>query len=460
LLKTNAVYTWAQSGGPLVNGAGELVGINVPVENAAGSLEGYAVPSHVILAHFQDVVQFKQRPAQQRPSPRTGPTARAPMDRLDAPEAAPPGAPRSVAWWMRARSQVAGPDAAGPLESRPLGNRPLGNRSLGSNAAWGGGPPPQAITRGVLGGGPVGLADPEHTSGLRIGRFLLQDILGLFLLAVVVGLTGGMMTMGGGILQVAGMMVFFGYGMYLIRPVAYLTNVFVYGASALRNNRAGLVMWDNVKALVPWAIVGVLAGYFVGNAIGDRVVYYLLGIFALLMAAKGLHEIFADDAEHVLAREGRHPSPSPQPRDPYDELLDAEPQRAEASTAKHLGRSAMLGTPMGLVSGVLGISGGVLEVPLQRYLGGINLRNAIANSSVLVFWASLTGAILAFAHGISSGQFDYEAPIALALVMVPGAFIGGMAGARLMRVLPTIALKTIYTLIMLAIAGKILLGGV
>ena len=119
----------------------------------------------------------------------------------------------------------------------------------------------------------------------------------------------------------------------------------------------------------------------------------------------------------------------------------------------------MLGTPMGLVSGVLGISGGVLEVPLQRYLGGINLRNAIANSSVLVFWASLTGAILAFAHGISSGQFDYEAPIALALVMVPGAFLGGMVGARLMRVLPTIALKTIYTLIMLAIAGRILLGG-
>ena len=444
LMATDAVYTWEQNGGPLTNVAGELVGMNVALANPSGRIEGYAVPAQVILSHFLDVVNFEM--AQSAKTGVTGGTAapeqalprQAPPRQAEsrmAPQGERPGLSRSAAWWAKARARV-GKDNRGPL---------------GVNVALGAVPPsPLGATAATL--------DEEHLPGLRIGGYLIEDALGLALLALVAGMTGGMMTMGGGVLQVAGMMVFFGYGMYLIRPVAYLTNIFVYGAAAVRNNRSGLVMWENVRALVPWAVAGVLVGYFIGNFITDGAVATLLGIFALLMGAKALHEIFADDAEEILRRVATEPlGEIPAKGDILDDLLASRGEDGGRAMTNKMVKDAALGLPMGLVSGILGISGGLVEVPLQRYFGGVALRNAIANSSVLVFWASVSGALVAFTHGISSGLIEWSAPIALALIMVPGAYVGGILGARLMTVLPVLALNWFYAVIMLAVAAKMLL---
>ncbi|KAF0191445.1 MAG: trypsin-like serine protease [Gammaproteobacteria bacterium] len=464
LLGTNAIYTWEQSGGPLVNGRGELVGISIAVTRPNGTVEGFAVPSHVIMAHFQDVLKFKLGKGTVTPARAPGPQAagtgasNAPSVVQVAGMVSPAGSGGmtggSAAWWAKAQAQVSG--SSGPL---------LGMNIAGNNV----GVPPMA---GAMGGNPAaaammldpgisaGILDPEHLLGPRIGGHPLENILGLALLALVAGITGGMMTMGGGVIQVAGMMVFFGYGMYLIRPVAYLTNIFVYGASAYRNHNAGLVMWDNVRALAPWAVVGVVVGYFIGNSVGEVVIYYMLGIFALLMAIKAFMEIFVDDQEQILIKD-----PSDARRASDDEIMDdllatgngdQDEQVSFIGTPENATKHAALGLPMGLISGILGISGGVVEVPLQRYLGKVPLRNAIANSSVLVFWASVGGAIVAFSHGISTGLIEWQTPITLALIMIPGAYFGGILGAKLMKVLPIVALKWLYMAIMLAIAVKML----
>ncbi len=464
LLATNAIYTWEQSGGPLVNGRGELVGVSIAVTRPNGTVEGFAVPSHVIMAHFQDVLKFKLSKGAVAPARAPGPQA-AGMGASNAPSVvqvagmvSPAGfggmTGGAAAWWAKAQARVSG--SSGPL---------FGMNIAGNNP----GVPPMA---GAVSGNPAAAAmmldpgisaailDPEHLLGPRIGGHPLENILGLALLALIAGITGGMMTMGGGVIQVAGMMVFFGYGMYLIRPVAYLTNIFVYGASAYRNHNAGLVMWDNVRALAPWAVVGVVVGYFIGNSVTEVVIYYMLGIFALLMAIKAFMEIFVDDQEHILVKD-----PGDARRASDDEIMDdllatgngdQDEQVSFIGTPENATRHAVLGLPMGLISGILGISGGVVEVPLQRYLGKVPLRNAIANSSVLVFWASVGGAIVAFSHGISTGLIEWQTPITLALIMIPGAYFGGILGAKLMKVLPIVALKWFYMAIMLAIAVKML----
>jgi S1-C subfamily serine protease len=47
-----------QVGGALVSASNELIGINLPVINSVGVVEGYAVPSHVILHAFNNKVKF------------------------------------------------------------------------------------------------------------------------------------------------------------------------------------------------------------------------------------------------------------------------------------------------------------------------------------------------------------------------------------------------------------------
>ncbi len=435
LLETDAVYAWEQNGGPLVNARGELVAIALALQGTSGTVDGYAVPAQVIVAHFQDVVNFKIAADDADDGGNAAGQAQAVPAAAKASGPSQAGRAGSAAWWTKARARVA-------RDKQPLG----------LNVAMGTGARMPGTAAGAA--APMAAVDNEHLLSGRIAGYPLGDIIGLVLLALVAGITGGMMTMGGGVLQVAGMMVIFGYGMYLIRPVAYLTNICVYGAAALRNNAAGLIMWDKVRALVPWAVGGIVAGYFIGNAIGDDAVAVLLGVFALLMAAKGLHEIFADHPEEILVRTGLG-NPG-NPGDALDDLLKGGMGADRPDVLRDHMKSAGMGLPMGLVSGILGISGGVVEVPLQRFFGGLSLQNAIANSSVLVFWASVSGALVAFVHGIYSGLIEWHAPLTLALIMIPGAYVGGIIGAKLMKILPAVVLKCFYTAIMAAISVKML----
>ena len=60
-----------------------------------------------------------------------------------------------------------------------------------------------------------------------VGNFTLTNVVGLVLLSIISGIVTGMMTMGGGLIQVSGMMMIFGYGIILVRPVVYITNIFL-----------------------------------------------------------------------------------------------------------------------------------------------------------------------------------------------------------------------------------------
>ncbi|MEI7608360.1 MAG: TSUP family transporter, partial [Rhodospirillaceae bacterium] len=449
LRPTDAVYSWEQNGGPVVNGDGAVVGLTIAVRDADGTVRGYVVPADVIVSHFRDVLEFKML----APSPAAAalpPQAAVPG----------PGAPRMV-------------EAALPAGAPPalLGAGPLtGGPALNGAANWwvraanqvGAAAQPMGLAGAPANGPPLAqpMAQPgdvEHLLGLRIAGFSLEDLLGLTALALVKGVIGGMMTMGGGVFLVAGMMMFFGYGLFLIRPVAYLTNIFVYSASAMRHHRNGLIMWDEVKSLAPWAVVGVVAGYFIGNAISDRIIEILLGLFAVMISVKAAHEVLGTRGDDILLAKngdaGRADSDDDDeaaaatpPGDTFDD--DSAPARP-ASSLEALAKPALLALPMGVISGILGITGGVIEVPLQHYVGKIPLKNAIANSAVLVFCASLTGTILAFVHGTATGIIDWRTPLTLAAILIPASFAGGIIGAHLTKLAPKPALKTIFSILMM-----------
>ncbi|CCQ72996.1 Magnetosome protein MamO [Magnetospira sp. QH-2] len=459
LIRTDAVYSWEQTGGPLVDSSGKLIGINVALQDGTGNLVGYAVPAHVLAAHFQDVVPFKidGKVAHLAPAPEAAPAAFPGTKAMAKNVAVPPtselGTSGASAWWAQARALVGSEQGAPKAFNIAMGQPqapPAAPQEMPPTVA------PSPIMDPHQVHFPDILLDTDHLLSGRVAGLPLADIAGLTLLSIISGILGGMMTMGGGVLQVAGMMVFFGYGMYLIRPVAYLTNIFVYGAASYRNSKTDLVMWAKVRALTPWAVIGVASGYFIGNWAGDSVVKLLLGGFALLMTAKALQELLVDHADQIVLRRRAKKGKTHLDDEDMDMMFGEQAEQEKQERKLSVWLSVALGLPMGLISGILGISGGVVEVPLQRYLGRVALQNAIANASVLVFWASISGAAVAFTHGISTGLIDWNAPFTLAAVMIPGAFIGGWIGAKLMRKLPVVVLKGGYALVMLAIAVKLL----
>jgi uncharacterized membrane protein YfcA/S1-C subfamily serine protease len=437
LIPTNSIYDWTQGGGPLVNDRGRLLGINLAIQSPSGGVMGFAIPVHVLYTDFQDVVDF----------PAPVPTQQAGVGQ----------AVRGAAVFLPNNSMAQAIPVAGTTTATASGTEPVTGRSRRPSDDW------WERAKSILNLN-VGLHVPpltgsafsqlipeENSSHGEITRILgypLRTFLGLLLLGFVSGVSGGMMTMGGGIIKVIGLMTVFEYGLLLVRPVAYITNIFMYGAAALRYRRHNLFQWETVRPMVPWAMIGVVLGYFIGNILNSSVIHYLLGGFAFLLGLKMLVELSeSKDRKGGLSWIQY-----------YFGSGDAEDKRHDGGASSGLIKDGILGLPMGIISGILGITGGVVEVPLQRYVAHVPLRSAIANSAVLVFFASVVGSVVALTHGVQSGSFSLETPLIMALILIPGAYFGGQLGAWLTTVVPLKILRWLYAVLMFAVSIRMVLA--
>lgn len=434
MIISDAVNSWEQTGGPLVNSYGAVIGMNVAIVRPGGALTGFTIPSSVIATHFQDVanIQFGidlQRAGglAQSVNPPPAPFQAMPGEPEIGRNAAllttfgagitgtPPPSSARGGWWEMARNYVNQQGANAGSYRNAVGLNVAGTVPVQSQAA----------------------VDIEHSPGTTLWGFSFKSVIGLLALGFISGVSGGMMTMGGGVIKVTGLILVFGYGMLLIRPVAYITNIFIYGAASLRYNRASLISWEHVTPLVPWAILGIIIGYFAGNYLDATTVRHILGVFAFLVAVQILNDILSGAS--ARGSDG----------------VKTEDGEGETQWSRPL--QAMLALPMGIVSGILGISGGVIEVPLQQYVGKQPLKTAIANSAVLVFMSSLVCSVVSVIHGVSIGEFNWTVPLTLAAIIIPGAYVGGMVGAWLTKVVPVNVLRWIYTGLMLLIAFRMLI---
>ncbi len=257
--------------------------------------------------------------------------------------------------------------------------------------------------------------------------FEIYQWVGLFMLGLLSGVMTGMLSMGGGIILVSGLIYFFHYGLVLIRPIAYLANFFTSGASAYKYLRKGTLDLEKIAYLIPAAFFGMFLGYFIGKVLGMTLIQMILGVFALITSLVLIFEVITSNSYN--------------------------PKKEKAvlgiPTLKY---SYLLGIPMGFFSGVLGITGGVVEVPLQRAVLKLPIKQAIANSGGVVFLTSIFGIFLSLGDGAITGSFDWQFPVLVAMFVIPGSIIGGQLGAYLNHRVPTQVVKLVFSVVMLLIS--------
>lgn len=252
-------------------------------------------------------------------------------------------------------------------------------------------------------------------------RDALEPVFGLTLLGIGSGILGGMLGMGGGMLKVSGLLLIFGYGMYLVRAVALVTNAFVYGSAFQRYRKAGLVIPELTKLLIPSAILGVILGIIFGNYVGQRFLEKVIGLHALYVGTDTLWRILANKVE-----------------------------KSEWNASQNMDEKKVvgIGVPMGFSSGALGIGGGVLSTPLQQILLKVPLKSAIANTCYTAIFSCVFGGIIAIGYGVKNNHFDLWAPILVCISIIPGAIIGGQIGSLLTKQFPVSVIRVIFALLM------------
>ena len=110
-----------------------------------------------------------------------------------------------------------------------------------------------------------------------------------------------------------------------------------------------------------------------------------------------------------------------------------------------------VGLAVGIVSGLLGIGGGVLMVPAIVYIWGQSMQMAVGTSLAVMIPGAIAGVMR---HHFSYGNVDFRLAGALAI----GAIVGSYAiGAPLAEYLPGPVLKKIFG-VLLVIVGLRMIG--
>lgn len=244
------------------------------------------------------------------------------------------------------------------------------------------------------------------------------------------------MGMGGGVVKTSGLLIIFGIEVLMVRTIALITNVFIYGSAAYRHAKSkGLILSKVAELMIPGALLGVAFGFIVGNVLNSLWLKSLLGLFALFSGLDMLRRLY------FSSNTGD------------DDLPEYGPKEFQRESRIKI---AGAGFPMGMVMGLFGISGGVIGVPYQRFILKIPFKNAIANTSITSFVASTFAVLLALWYEHSNGFYSVSTTIIMALWIIPGNVLGAQVGAYLTGFLPLKFIKLFYVFIMIVIGIRLL----
>jgi len=109
----------------------------------------------------------------------------------------------------------------------------------------------------------------------------------------------------------------------------------------------------------------------------------------------------------------------------------------------------IVGLLAGMLSGLVGLGGGVIIVPALVYLLGFTQHNAQGTSLGILL---LPAGIFAVLNYYKKGYIDLK----VVLLLFVGFLVGGYLGSKISLSLPEAALKKVFACALLLIAAKVL----
>jgi len=105
----------------------------------------------------------------------------------------------------------------------------------------------------------------------------------------------------------------------------------------------------------------------------------------------------------------------------------------------------VIGVVGGMLSGLVGVGGGIVFVPGLLYVGGWHIQDAVAASLVIIIFSSLSGTIR---NARSADPVNWRVAGLLSLAVAPSSLIGVLIS----RVSPEVVVKVAFATLLLALA--------
>jgi uncharacterized membrane protein YfcA len=256
--------------------------------------------------------------------------------------------------------------------------------------------------------------------------------LGLLILGVAAGVLSGMFGIGGGVVIVPVLVTFLGFDFLsatgtslaaLLMPVGIFAVIAYYRAGKLK---IPVSMWVGVGL-----IFGSWAGANIAFALPVKILQMLYGFF-LLYASWRFTE----------------------PRKWLAEIRHNAPPTAPPETETNAAWYALLGVGLvaGVSSGLFGIGGGLVIVPILVALFHFDQKVAVGTSlGALLLPVSLPAVLTYYNEG--------KLQLATGLLVAVGLIIGAFGGAKIALSLPSSTVKRLYGIFLLVVALRFIWQG-
>lgn len=236
----------------------------------------------------------------------------------------------------------------------------------------------------------------------------------LFLVALFVGGLGSMLGIGGGVLLIPlltgplGIPIKVAIGASIVSVIATSSAAgAVYVGKGMSHTRLSMILEIATT-------LGAFAGGLTAVLIDPR---WLSAIFSLVL----FYVIYSMSR---LPKDEGHAETTGMLDTSYDDPLTGQQVRyGVRNLPAGLGASFLAGN----VSGLLGIGGGIIKVPIMSLVMGMPLRAAIATSNFMIGVTAATSAVIYYQHGF----LDPRVAIPTALGVLAGAQIGSRLGGRM-----------------------------
>jgi uncharacterized membrane protein YfcA len=262
-----------------------------------------------------------------------------------------------------------------------------------------------------------------------------------FVIALLAGAFGSVLGIGGGLFIIPSLTLFLGIKLKTAIAASIVAVIAtslgggnVYVRSHVADIRLGLLL---ALATAPSAVVGAL----LATQVNARV---LAAVFAVVLGVS---------AYRMYAGPRNRPATGPAPVGPSE-----TPERGlrfrgaylETSTGEviryRVGRvptGVAASSLAGLISGMLGVGGGIVQVPVMNLVMSVPIKVATTTSTYIIGITAMAGAFVYYNHRPHS----YVDP-ALAIPVTVGVFIGASIGSRVLGRLSQAALRNTFTLVM------------
>lgn len=272
----------------------------------------------------------------------------------------------------------------------------------------------------------------------------------LFLAGGLTGFLGSLLGVGGGIFLVPILVLGFHVPMHFAVGTSLFTVIATSSAvgamtrdSSAANLGLGIVL--EATTLVGALLGGLLAGAISGDALKVVFGVVLVPIGALMWRRPGASSPDAHTPArapahtHTHAHAHAHASRSTQ-ADGLEPIPEYQPRR--------LGIGLGVSSIAGLISGLLGVGGGILKVPALTLFCGIPTHVAVATSNFMIGLTAVASAFLYVGRG--------EVAPALTASVVLGVLAGSSIGARIGRKIRAVRIRRGFAVLMWFTASQMI----